>query len=298
MSYSFKKWRIEGKKLYTFEQFLLMIIGVGLSVFALKGFMIPNKFLDGGVTGISIFMHEKFHFSFSIVFIILNVLFLVPAYLYMGKYFAFRSLIVTFLLSIGVEWIHIHPVTSDKLLIAIFGGCILGVGVGLVARTGSALDGFEILAESTIKKIGFSITEVILFLNTILFLLAAIEFGIEPAMYSIITYFAALKTFEYVVDGIEEYISLTVVSGKSEEIKKILVGDFEKGITVYKAERGFLPGSSEISTPCDVLITIVTRFELLDIKDKISGIDPHAFVYTYKIKETKGGIVKRRNIHH
>ena len=297
MNSSFKS-EFELHKLLSIKQLFLLIIGVCLAVFALKGFMIPNRFLDGGVTGISILLHEKFHISFSLIFISINLLFLIPTYFKLGRYFAIRSTIVSILTVILFQMIEIQPVTSDKLLIAIFGGCILGLGVGLIARTGSALDGFEILAESATKRIGFSISEVILFFNSILFLIAAYEFGIEAAMYSMITYFAALKTFDYVVDGIEEFISLTIVSSESDIIKRMLVEEFNKGITVYKGEKGFLPGSYDISSKCDIIMTIVSRFELIEIKNRITEIEEKAFLYTYKIKETKGGIIKKPNVHH
>lgn len=285
------------KHLYTFKSFLLMIVGVMLAVFALRGFMIPNGFLDGGVTGISLLIHELKHVSFSLVVVVLNLFFFIPAYKYVGKQFAIRSLIAVLFLALGVEFIHFPAITTDKLLIAIFGGCFIGAGMGLVIRSGAALDGFEILAAFTTKKSGFSTGEVVLFFNSIIFLTAAVKFGIEPAMYSIITYFAALKMLDYVVDGIEEYISLTIISKESEQIKSVLVNQFGKGITVIKGERGYLPGKFEHKSDCDILVTIVTRLELVDIRKEINRIDDKAFVYTYKIKDIDGGIIKRKSSH-
>lgn len=285
------------KHLYTPKSFLLMLIGVSLAVFALKGFMIPNGFLDGGVTGISLLIHELNHISFSLLVMVINLLFIVPAYRYVGKLFAVRSFIAISCLSIGVELIHIEPVTQDKLLIAIFGGVLIGLGMGLIIRSGAAIDGFEVLAVFTTRKIGFSISEVILFFNSLIFLTAAFKFGIETAMYSIITYFAALKMADYVVDGIEEYIALTIISKEPDTIKSLLVNHFGKGITVYKGERGYLPGNFHIKADCDIVTTIVTRLELLNINDKIAKVDPTAFMYTNKIKEAKGGIIKQRVKH-
>jgi uncharacterized membrane-anchored protein YitT (DUF2179 family) len=193
---------------------------------------------------------------------------------------------------------HVPAVTDDKLLIAIFGGCFMGIGIGLVMRSNAALDGFEILAEATIQRIGLSMSEVILGFNIIIFLGAAIHFGIESALYSIITYFAALKMVDYVVDGIEEYIALTIISGQSDAIRDLVVNRFGKGITVYKGERGFLPGSFNQRTDCDVIMTIVTRLELLEITKAIRAIDPKAFLFTNKIHETHGGVVKQKGHHH
>lgn len=285
------------KHLYTPKSFLLMIIGVFLAVFALKGFMIPNGFLDGGVTGISLLIHELNHVSFSLLVMVINLLFIIPAYKYVGKLFAVRSFIAISFLSIGVDLLNIEPVTTDKLLIAIFGGVLIGLGMGLIIRSGAAVDGFEVLAVFTTRKVGFSISEVILFFNSLIFLTAAFKFGIETAMYSIITYFAALKMADYVVDGIEEYIALTIISKEPDNIKSLLVNHFGKGITVYKGERGYLPGNFHIKADCDIVTTIVTRLELLNINDKIAKIDPTAFMYTNKIKEAKGGIIKQRVKH-
>ena len=284
-------------ELYTLKSFTLMVVGVLFAVFALKGFMIPNNFLDGGVTGISLLLHEIQEYSFSVMVLSINLLFFIPAYKYVGKQFAIRSFIAVVFLALGVQFIPITPVTTDKLLIAVFGGCSIGLGMGLVIRSGAALDGFEILAVFTTKKSGFSISEVILFFNSIIFLTAASKFGIEAAMYSIITYFAALKMADYVVDGIEEFISLTIISAESDQIKSLLVNELGKGITVYKGERGYLPGKFEVRADCDVIVTIVTRLELVTINHEIVKIDPNAFMYTYKIKETLGGVLKRKSHH-
>jgi uncharacterized membrane-anchored protein YitT (DUF2179 family) len=286
------------RTLFTIKNFIVMMIGVLCAAFALKGFMIPNHFLDGGVTGIALLIHESIHIPFGLVFLLLNLLFLVPAYFYIGKNFAVRSLVTGILLALAVQFMHVPAVTDDKLLIAIFGGCFMGIGIGLVMRSNAALDGFEILAEATIQRIGLSMSEVILGFNIIIFLGAAIHFGIESALYSIITYFAALKMVDYVVDGIEEYIALTIISGQSDAIRDLVVNRFGKGITVYKGERGFLPGSFNQRTDCDVIMTIVTRLELLEITKAIRAIDPKAFLFTNKINETHGGVVKQKGHHH
>lgn len=284
--------------LYSIRSFLLMLAGVSVAVFALKGFMIPNRFLDGGITGVSLLLHEIGNFNFSVLVIAINLLFVIPAYRYVGKLFAIRSFIAILLLSTGVQLLNIEPVTSDKLLIAIFGGCMIGLGMGLVIRSGGALDGFEILAIFTTRRVGFSMSEVTLFFNSLIFLIAAFKFGIETAMYSVITYFCALRIADYVVDGIEEYTALTIISKHPDKIKSALVNRFGKGITVYKGERGYLPGEFNVKTETDIVTTIVTRLELLSINGEIARIDPTAFTYTSKIKETNGGGIVKKKIKH
>ena len=285
------------RELYTIKSFFLMIAGVLFASFALNGFMIPNGFLDGGVTGISLLMHELFEINLSALLILLNVLFFIPAYKYVSKLFAIRSCIAVVFLALCVHFLKIAPITTDKLLIAMFGGCSIGLGMGLVMRSGAALDGFEVLAVFAMRRVGFSMSEVILFFNSIIFLTAAFKFGLETAMYSIITYYAALKTMDYVVDGIEEFISLTIISKESEQIKSLLVNYFGKGITVYKGERGYLPGKFHVKSDCDVIVTIVTRLELLNINNEIMKLDSTAFMFTHTIKETKGGVLKRKASH-
>ena len=292
-----KKANIHISELYTVKSLISTIIGVGLGIFALKGFMIPNLFMDGGVTGISLLLHEIYHLNFSAVFLIVNLIFCLLAYKYVSKLFAIRTFIAVSVLCLGIQFIHIEAVTSDKLLIAIFGGSLIGLAMGLVIRGGAALDGFEILAVFTTRKIGFTMSEVILFFNTIIFVIAAMKFGIETAMYSLITYFAAVEMADYVVDGIEENTALTIISKNPEAIKESLVNNFKKGITVYKGERGYLPGDLNHHLACDIIVIIVTRLEILNIREQISKIDPEAFMYVNSIKETRGGVVKMKHGH-
>jgi uncharacterized membrane-anchored protein YitT (DUF2179 family) len=292
-----KNSSIKISELYTIKTLISTIIGVCLGIFALKGFMIPNLFMDGGVTGISLLLHEIFHLNFSAVFLFINLIFCILAYKYVSKLFAIRTAIAVSILCLGVELIHIHAVTTDKLLIAIFGGSLIGIAMGLVIRGGAALDGFEVLAVFTTRKIGFTMSEVILFFNTIIFMVAALRFGVESAMYSLITYFAAVKMCDYVVDGIEENTALNIISKDPELIKESLVVNFKKGITVYKGERGYLPGDLTHKTAVDIIVVIVSRLEILNIREEVARLDPEAFMYVSSIKETKGGVVKMKHGH-
>jgi uncharacterized membrane-anchored protein YitT (DUF2179 family) len=271
---------------------LLILIGTCFAVLAMKGFMIPNKFLDGGITGISILLSEIFHINISFLVIILNGLFIYLGYKRIGKTFAVQTSIAVLLLSVGLLSIPINPVTHDKLLIAIFGGILMGTGVGLVIRGGGVIDGAEVIAVFTGRKTGFSNSEIIMLINTIIFAVAAFEFGIETAMYSIITYFTATRAIDYIVDGIEEFTAMNIISSQQEEVKNFLVNELGKGITVYKGSRGYLPGSFDIKTDCEIIVTIVTRLEIKQIQDAVIEIDPKAFMYVQSIKEATGGILK------
>ncbi len=286
--------QVEWKQVWSFKNLLLISVGSGLAVLAMKGFMIPNKFMDGGITGISILLHEIFHINISFLVIILNILFIYLGYKRIGKTFAVQTSIAVILLSVGLLFIDINPITHDKLLIAIFGGILMGTGVGLVIRGGGVIDGAEVIAVFTGRRTGFSNSEIIMLINTIIFSVAASQFGIETAMYSIITYFTATKATDYVVDGIEEFTAMNIISAQQEEIKSFLVNELGKGITVYKGERGYLPGSFDIKSDCEIIVTIVTRLEIKQIEEGIREIDPKAFVYIQSIKEASGGILKAK----
>ena len=298
MTKKYKTDRVNWTNVWNLKNLLFISAGAGLAVLAMKGFMIPNRFLDGGITGISILLHEIFHFNISILVILLNLGFIYLGYRKIGKTFAVQTTIAVLLLAAGLLFIDIDPITKDKLLIAIFGGILIGTGVGLVIRGGGVIDGAEVIAVFTRRKTGFSNSEIIMLINCIIFAVAALQFGIETAMYSIITYFTATRATNYVVDGIEEYTAMNIVSARQEEIKDFLVNDLGKGITVYKGERGYLPGSFDIKTDCEIIVTIVTRLEIKQIQDSLMNIDPKAFVYVQSIKEASGGILKAKSHAH
>jgi len=280
-----------------FQDTLLMIAGVIMSGFALKGFLVPNQFFDGGITGISLLVHEIYHFNLNIVIFLFNLPLIAISYITVGKRFALRTLASVILLGICLWLLPVVPMTSDKLLISIFGGVFMGIGVGLVMRAGAALDGMEVLALYTLKKTSFTITEIILGFNILIFGVAAFKFGIETALYSILTYFAATRSIDYVVEGLQAFTGVTIISGNSEMIKYQIVNQLGRGITVYKGERGFLPGKFEISADCDIIFTVITRLELRKLKNVVYEVDPHAFVFANTIKEASGGVIKRKQAH-
>lgn len=288
---------INWKEILHPKNIILNLVGVAFITLALKGFMIPNKFLDGGVIGASILLHEIFHVPFGILVLVLNLPFLYIGKKILGNTFVVQSLFTFTLIAGSMTFIHIDAVTSDRLLIALFGGCLAGVGMGLCIRSGSVADGIEILALLTTRKIGLNVSEVIFAINSVIFLSAAVFFGISTALYSIVTYFSAVKSLDYVTNGIEHYTSLHIISGKSEEIKFLIANQFRKGITVIKGERGFLPDSFDQKQDCDIIVTVVTSLELLRIKEKIVEIDPEAFMYIQYIKDASGGILRNKSKH-
>ena len=290
-----KKRRSDWRELT--QDALFILAGVVIASFALKNFLVPNHFFDGGVTGVSLLVHELYDFDLAIVIMLFNLPLVIISYFSVGKSFAMKTFISVVLLGIALTVIPNYPVTTDKLLISIFGGVFLGIGIGMVMRAGAALDGIEVLALYTLKRTSFTITEIILGINIIIFTIAALEFGIETALYSILTYFAATRSIDYVVEGLQAYTGVTIISGKSEDIKHELVNNLGRGITVYKGERGFLPGNFEVSTDCDIIFTVITRLELRKLHNLVHNVDPQAFIFANTIKEASGGIIKRRHKH-
>ena len=280
-----------------FHDTFLILLGVTLSAFALKGFLVPNKFFDGGVTGVSLLIHELYHYNLAIVIFVVNLPFVIMAIFIVDWTYALKTLLCIILLGLFFLYVPYPIITSDKLLVAIFGGFFLGAGIGLIMRAGSALDGIEILALYTVKRSSFTISEIIMGINIVIFLIAAMSFGMEVALYSMLTYFTATRTIDYVVEGIEAYIGVTIISGKSEIIKDRLVNEMGRGITIYKGERGYLPGQFGLHADCDIIFTIITRLEIRKLKNLIDEVDPNSFVFANIIKEAAGGIIKRRHIH-
>jgi len=284
---------IDWKFIFSLSSVIYTVSGVFIAVVALEGFMIPNNFLDGGVTAASILLKAIFPVDFSVFLIVLNIPFLYIGYKKISKTFAIQSLMAVLLMAALMYLIDIPAFTQDKFLTAAFGGFLIGLGIGLVIRGGGIIDGLEVIAIYSQKRSGFTSSEIIMVINSLVILGAVFKFGPEVAMYSILVYFVAIKTSDYVVDGFEEFTALNVVSKEYEKVKSLIVNDFGKAISVYKGERGYLPGSFHIKHDCDIVVTIVTRLEIHRIKNAIYEIDPNAFFYVQSIKEVKGGLLNR-----
>lgn len=277
---------------------IYVIFGILFCAFALTCFLIPNKFFDGGVTGISLVISEPSDYkSIAYVIVAVNIPFIIMGAMQVNKMFAYKTLAAVLglgLCLLSSRYLNLPPVTHDKLLVAVFGGGFMGIGVGLSIRGGCALDGIEVLALYTGKRISFTISEIILGINIVIFLIAAFEVGFATSLYSILTYYVASRTSNFVIEGLEEYTGVTIISGQSAIIKERLVMELGRGITVYKGERGFLKHSFDVSQPVDIVFTVVTRLEVRRLKKLVHEIDEKAFVFTSTIKEAAGGVLKRR----
>ena len=285
---------INWHSIFSLRSILFTMIGIFFAVVGLQGFLVPNNFLDGGVTGISILLLGISSLHISIHLLIFNLPFVIIGFKKIGYTFGIHAIIAILLLAAGMYFIEINVFTKDKVLIALFGGFFIGLGSGFVIKGGGVIDGLEVIAQYTEKKSAFTSAEIILALNIIIILGAAYRFGIETGMYSILVYYTAMKTTNYVVDGFEEFTALTIISKDVVAIKRLVVMEFGKGITVFKGERGYLPGFFDEKADCDIIVTVVTRLEIHRIKKAVLKVDPHAFIYVNSIKEVKGGVFKSR----
>lgn len=255
--------------------------------------MLPNSFIDGGVTGISLILTELTGLSLSIFIVLINIPFLIMAFSTVSKKFALKSIIAILMLAVAVHFIEFPIITNDKLLISVFGGFFLGLGIGLSIRGGSVIDGTEVLAVWLSRKTSLTIGDIILLFNLLIFSVAAYVFSIEIALYAILTYLAASKTVDFVVSGIEEYVGVTIISDKSEEIRLMITENLRKGCTIYDGKRGYgKKGENLMQT--DIIYTLTTRLDLARLETEIDKIDKDAFIVMHSINDAKGGMIKKR----
>ena len=214
-------------------------------------------------------------------------------YSQIGKQFAIKSILAIIGLALIVHFIPYPLVTSDKLLIAVFGGFFLGAGIGMAIRGGAVIDGTEVLAIYLSKKTGLTIGDVILVFNILIFSFGAYILSIEVALYAMLTYMAAAKTVDFVIEGVEEYTGITIISSESESIRLMITENLGRGVTIYAGKGGFGKNGNKLNE-IDIIYTVVTRLEIAKLKTEIDKIDAAAFIIMNSIKDTKGGMIKKR----
>jgi len=275
------------------KDIVFISLGILSAGFGLKGFLLPNGFIDGGVTGISLLTEALTNYPLSILIVIINVPFIILGYFQIGKSFAIKSIIAIVGLAIALLVIDYPIITSDKLLVAVFGGFFLGAGIGLSVRGGGVLDGTEVLAIFLGRKTGLTIGDLILIFNIVIFSTAAYLLSMETALYSILTYLAASKTVDFVIEGVEEYIGVTVISTHSEEIRVMIIEKIGRGVTIYEGKRGFGKRGENLNQ-IDIIYSVITRLEINKLQTEIEKIDSNAFIVMNSVKDLKGGMIKKR----
>ena len=277
---------------HAIKEYIYILIGVFSAGFGLKGFLLPNRFIDGGATGISLLLENITNLELSYVLILVNLPFIVLASRTFNMKFAIKSIIAIAFLALVVHYIEYPTITEDKLLIAVFGGFFLGLGIGMAMRGGSVIDGTEVLAIFLSRKLSITVGDVLLLINIIIFSFGAYILSIEVALYAILTYLAAAKTVDFVVDGVEEYVGVTIISIEHEKIRNMLIEKLRRACTIYAGKGGY--GTRGKSYDKDIIYTVVTRLELAKLHTEIDKIDKDAFIIMGIVKDIKGGMIKKK----
>lgn len=275
---------------------LMIFAGVGMAAIGLKGFLLPNHFLDGGAMGVSLLINKMYNIELSYLIVLVNLPFILLGAKQISWEFAIKSVLAIVALSLLVHVLQFEPVTSDKLLISLFGGFFLGAGIGLTIRGGAVIDGTEVLAISISRKTSLTVGDFITLFNAGLFGIAVFLTGIETAMYSMLTYLAASKTVDFLIHGIEEYIGVIIVSQQNTIIKEHITHQLGRGVTVFNSESGY-GKQGAVAGENKVLFCVVTRLEVSALLREIEQLDPQAFVVQHSVKDTRGGMIKKRPLH-
>lgn len=279
-------------KLKILKRGLFIMLGAILVAVGLEIFLVPNNIIDGGIVGVSIILSHLTGLKLGIFLFILNLPFLLLGYKQIGKTFAISTLLGVTVMSIGTAFLHPVPVlTEDPLLAAVFGGIILGIGVGMVIRYGGSLDGTEIIAIVFNKRIPLSVGETVMFFNIFILGSAGFIFGWDRAMYSLMAYFIAFKMIDVTIQGLDESRSVWIISDKHREIGEALLARLGRGVTYLNGEGAYTGEDKK------VIFCVITRLEEAKLKLIIEDIDEKAFLAVGAINNVKGGNFKKRDIH-
>jgi len=287
----YRRWKIDLRK--NIRDAVIILIGVFSAAFGLEGFLLKNHFIDGGATGVSLLINGISGWSLSLIIMVVNLPFIIMGYNQLGKLFAIKTSLAIASLAMVLYLFDFPIVTNDKLLVAVFGGFFLGAGIGLSVRGGAVIDGTEVLAIYLSRKLGTTIGDIVMSINIIIFSAAAYLLSVETALYSMITYLAVSRTLDFIVEGIEEYMGVTIISSHHEDIRQMIIHELGRGVTIYNGKGGY-GKRGERKKELEILYTVITRLELNKINTEIEKIDPHAFVVMHIIKDARGGMIKKR----
>lgn len=274
----------------------LLAAGVLSAGMGLKGFLLPNNFLDGGAMGIALLTNIVTGADLSVMVILVNLPFIWMGFRQVSATFALKTAGAIAALALVLAVVPYPVMTSDKLLISVFGGFFLGAGIGLAIRGGGVIDGTEVLAVYISRRTPLTVGDVIMIINILIFGSAALLLNVETALYAMLTYLAASKTVDFLIHGIEEYTAIIIVSDKHETIRRMVTDKLKRGVTVFKGEKGYgKRGFRDQET--NIIYTVVTRLEVTRIRDAVEQIDDKAFIIQHGIDDARGGMVKGRPLH-
>ena len=279
------------KYIQLFSEYFQIALGIVLASIGLKAFLLPNGFLDGGVTGMALLVRSQVDINLSYLLIVFSIPFLILGYYTVSKRIVIKSIISILGLALFIHFENFETITDDKFLISIFGGLFLGAGIGIAIRNGSVLDGSEILGVFINDRFGISIGKVILAFNIILFSITAFVISTEVAMYSILTYIVTAKVTDLVIEGFEDFIGVTIVSKDFAKIEASIITKLGAGMTLYKGRKGF--GSTGEKQDFDIIHTIINRIDIKKMYRIVADIDENAFIVEFDVNNVKGGVLRR-----
>jgi uncharacterized membrane-anchored protein YitT (DUF2179 family) len=279
------------------RSYTLIALGILSAGMGIKGYLLSSHFIDGGVTGISMLLDYIFDWPIAITIPAINLPFIVLGYFQLGLKFAIKTIIAIIGLSLCLAFFPYPDVTPDKLLTALFGGFFIGLGIGLAIRGEAVLDGTEIAAVLVSRDVSFlRVSDVILILNVIIFGIAVFFLGVEPASYSIIAYFTAARTIDFLLYGLEEYTGVTIISEHNGQIRTLIRDQLKRGVTVYQGKGGY-GKSGEKANDNEILFTVVTRLEVGSLTTLVRSVDADAVIIQNSVNDIQGGMVKQRGLH-
>jgi uncharacterized membrane-anchored protein YitT (DUF2179 family) len=287
---------VVNSRIHMIKDTIFILLGILSATLGLKGFLLPNGFFDGGAMGIALLLNHFIQNDLSIYIVLVNLPFVLMGMRQVSLEFAIKSSLAILALAVSVHLISIPILTQDKLLIAVFGGVFLGLGIGLSMRGGAVIDGTEVLAVQVSRRTTLSVGDFIAIFNLALFTVVAVLVDLEQALYSMLTFVAASKSVDFILNGIEEYIGVTIISLHFEKIQNMLTKQLRRGVTVYKTEGGYGKAGA-VQQERKALFCAVTRLEVSSLLDGIDEIDPEAFVIQHSIKDMRGGMIKKRALH-
>ncbi len=281
--------KIKNKKLNFLLSFIMITIGSLLAAMALENFLLPNTVLDGGINGISIIFSKLFNLPLSILVVLFNIPFMYIGYKNLGKAFLFRTLYAIITFSLFLELFHkFEPFTEEILLATVFGGMILGVGVGLIIRFGGCIDGTESVAMVISKKTNLSVGQIVLCFNLIIYTVAGFIFGFDRAMYSLLTYVITFKVIDVVSEGLEQAKAALIITAKGTKLSNEIYEKLGRTTTTIKG-KGLISGEKE------VLYCVLTRIEIFELRHIVDKMDESAFVTILEVSEIIGDHIKSSN---
>lgn len=273
------------------SEYFQIFFGIILASIGLKAFLLPNGFLDGGVTGVALLIKTFVDINLSYLLVIFSIPFLILGYFTLSLRIIIKSVVSILGLALFIHFENFATITDDKLLISIFGGLFLGSGIGIAIRNGSVLDGSEILGVFINDRFGISIGKVILLFNIILFTITAFVISVEVALYSILTYIVTAKVTDLIIEGFEDFIGVTIVSKEFAQIETAIIKELGAGMTLYQGKRGF--GSTGEKQDFDIIHCIINRIDIKKMYRLIANIDEDAFIVEFDVNSVKGGVLRR-----